>query len=83
MGSIYPGLVALLKALLKPCIEKVNKAEVVIVDTAVKEKNITVLTDAKLYRKVISQCNHIVKRCGIKLRQMYKIVVQRLQCPLV
>ena len=59
--------------------DKVKKAKEVIVDTTVQEKNITFPTDAKRYKKVIEKCNRIAKRCGIKLRQSYRFVVQRLQ----
>ncbi len=58
--------------------DKVKKAKEVIVDTTVQEKNITFPTDAKLYKKVIDKCNTLAKRCGIKLRQSYRFVVQRL-----
>jgi IS5 family transposase len=34
--------------------------------------------DGKLYKKVIKQCMALAKRCGIKLRQSYRFVVQRL-----
>jgi transposase, IS5 family len=58
--------------------DKVKKAKEVMVDTTVQEKNITFPTDAKLYKQVIKQCNSLAKRCGIKLRQSYRFVVQRL-----
>jgi len=58
--------------------DKVRKAKEVIVDTTVQEKNITFPTDAKLYKKVIEKCNALAKSCGIKLRQSYRFVVQRL-----
>ena len=58
--------------------DKVKKAKEVMVDTTVQEKNITFPTDAKLYKKVIEQCNRIAKSCGIKLRQSYRFVVHRL-----
>ena len=35
-------------------------------DTTVQEKNVTFPTDAKLYKKIIAQCNTISKKCGIK-----------------
>ena len=49
------------------------------VDTTVQEKNITFPTDGKLYKQVIKTCNVLAKRCGIKLRQSYRFVVQRLE----
>ena len=58
---------------------KVKKAKEVMVETSVQEKNITFPTDAKLYKKVIKTCNALTKRCGIKLRQSYRFVVQRLE----
>ena len=58
--------------------DKVKKAKEVMVDTTVQEKNISFPTDAKLYKKVIEKCNRIAKSCGIKLRQSYQFVVQRL-----
>ena len=59
--------------------DKVKKAKELIVDTTVQEKNITFPTDAKLYKKVINRCNLIAEKCGIKLRQTYRFVMQRLQ----
>jgi transposase, IS5 family len=58
--------------------DKVKKAKEVIVDMTVQEKNITFPTDAKLYKKVIERCNFLAKSCGIKLRQSYRFVIQRL-----
>ena len=58
--------------------DKVKKAQEVMVDTTVQAKNITFPTDGKLYKKVIKTCNALAKRCGIKLRQSYRFVVQRL-----
>jgi len=58
--------------------DEVKKAKDVIVDTTVQEKNITFPTDAKLYKKVISKCNTLAKKAGIKLRQSYRFVLQRL-----
>lgn len=59
--------------------DKVKKAKEVMVDTTVQEKNITFPTDTKLYKKIIEKCNRIAKSCGMKLRQSYRLVVQRLQ----
>lgn len=36
------------------------------------------LSIASLYEKIIEQCNRIAKKCGVKLRQSYRLVVQRL-----
>ncbi len=58
--------------------DKIKKAKEVILNTTVQEKNISFPTDAKLYKKVIAQCNQLAKRCGVKLRQSYRFVVQRL-----
>ncbi|MEL6806085.1 MAG: hypothetical protein AAFO91_20185 [Bacteroidota bacterium] len=41
-------------------------------------KNITYPTDAKLYRRVINQCNKVAKKVGVTLRQSYKFVVKKL-----
>ena len=49
------------------------------VATTVQKKNITFPTDEKLYKKVIKQCTALAKRCGIKLRQSHRFVVQRLE----
>jgi transposase, IS5 family len=57
--------------------DKVNKAQEVMVDTIVQEKNITFPTDGRLYKKIIKPCNALAKRCGIRLRQSYRFVVQR------
>ncbi|XWN35306.1 MAG: hypothetical protein ROO73_00730 [Roseivirga sp.] len=57
---------------------KLNKAQQVIVDPTVQEKNITFPTDAKLYRKVIDTCNGLAKGLGIGLRQSYTFVVKKL-----
>lgn len=58
--------------------EKVNKAQEVIVDTTVQEKNITFPTDAKLYKKVIERVNREAQKLGVKLRQSYVRVVKKL-----
>ena len=50
----------------------------VVIDTTVQEKNITYPTDAKLQRKIVSQCVMIAKNEGIILRQSYKRTVKRL-----
>jgi IS5 family transposase len=43
----------------------------VVVDTTVQEKNITFPTDAKLHRKIITNCKLMAKRKKIELRQTY------------
>ena len=58
--------------------DKIKKAREVILDTTVQEKNITFPTDAKLYKKIIDKCNHIAQKCGVKLRQSYRFVAQKL-----
>lgn len=57
---------------------KIKEAKEAIVNTIVRGKNTTSPTDAN-YSKVINQCNRIAKGCVIKLRQSYRVVVQRLQ----
>jgi transposase, IS5 family len=58
--------------------DKVKKAKEVMVDTTVQEKNIPFPTDEKLYKKVMKQYPTLAQRCGIKLRQSYRLVVLRL-----
>jgi hypothetical protein len=48
------------------------------VDTTVQEKHIPCPTDGKRYKKVMKQCPTLTQRCGMKLRQNYRLVVQRL-----
>ena len=57
---------------------KLAKAKEVLVDTTVQEKNITFPTDAKLYKKVIEQCNTLAQRAGVQLRESYRYVAQKL-----
>lgn len=57
---------------------EVKKAQEVIVDTTVQEKNISFPTDAKLYKKVIDTCNKVAQKSGVKLRQSYKFVSKKL-----
>ncbi|MGA2822809.1 MAG: IS5 family transposase [Bacteroidales bacterium] len=54
------------------------KGKDVIVDTTAQEKNITFLTDSKLYRKVIEKCNTIAEKEGIDLRQNYHWTIKKL-----
>jgi transposase, IS5 family len=58
--------------------DKVKKVKKVMGDTTVQEKNIPFPTDAKRYQKVMQQCHPLAQRCGMKLRQSYRLVVQRL-----
>jgi transposase, IS5 family len=55
--------------------DKVKKAKEVMGDTTGKEKHIPFPTDAKRYQKVMKQYHS----CGMKLRQSYRLVVQRLE----
>jgi IS5 family transposase len=57
--------------------EKIRKAEEVIFDTTVQEKNITYPTDAKLAVKVIKKCRSIARKEGVELRQSYQRVVKK------
>ena len=43
----------------------------VVIDTTVKEKNITYPTDAKLAIKIINRLNKLAKRRGIQQRRTY------------
>ena len=56
----------------------VAKAKEVIVDTTAQEKNVTFPTDAKLYRKIIEQCNEIADKNNVQLRQSYTRTVKKL-----
>ena len=51
---------------------------VVSVDTTIKEKNITIPTDDKLYKKIIKKCWVIADRESIDLRKSYIRVVKTL-----
>jgi transposase, IS5 family len=59
--------------------DKVKKAQAGIVATTVQEQNIPFPTDAKLSKKVMKQCPTLAQRYGMKLRQSYRLVVQRLE----
>jgi transposase, IS5 family len=59
--------------------DKVKQAKEVMGDTTVQEKNTLFPTDAKRYKKVMQQCPTLAQRCGMKLRQSYRLVVQRLE----
>jgi transposase, IS5 family len=59
--------------------DKVKKAKEVMGDTTVQEKHIPFPTDGKRYQKVMKQCPTLAQRCGMKLRQSYRLVVQRLE----
>jgi transposase, IS5 family len=58
--------------------DKIKKAKEVMGDTTVQEKNIPCSTDAKRYKKFMKQCPTLAQRCGMQLRQSYRLVVQRL-----
>jgi len=57
--------------------KSVAKAKEVI-DTTAQEKNVTFPIDAKLYRKIIEQCNQIVYKNNIQLRQSYTRTLKKL-----
>lgn len=48
------------------------------IDTTVQEKNITYPTDAKLHRKIITKCQAISKKNGLKPRQSYTFILKKL-----
>ena len=73
-----PGIQALFTLSVHMHGTKLAKAKEVLVDTTVQEKNITFPTDAKLYKKVIEQCNTLAQRAGVQLRQSYRYVAQKL-----
>ena len=54
--------------------EELIKEPVVLSDTTVQGNNTTFPTDAKLYKKIIDQCNTIANRHVLKIRQSYKYV---------
>jgi transposase, IS5 family len=58
--------------------DQVKQAKEVMEDITVQEKNIPFPTDGKRYKKVMQQCPTLAQRCGMKLRQSYRCVVQRL-----
>jgi transposase, IS5 family len=58
--------------------DQVKKAKEVMGDTTMQEKNIPFPTEAKRYKKVMKQCPTLVQHCGMKLRQSYRLVAQRL-----
>jgi transposase, IS5 family len=59
--------------------DKVKKAKEVMRDTTMQAKNIPFPTEVKRYKKVMKQCHPLAQRCGMKLRQSYRLVVQRLE----
>ena len=72
------GIQALFALSLQMHGSKLAKAKEVLVDTTVQEKNITFPTDAKLYKKLIEQCNTLAQRAGVQLRESYRYVAQKL-----
>jgi IS5 family transposase len=56
---------------------KVKKANQVLIDTTVEEKNITFPTDTKLAVKIIKKCQLIAEKEGITLRQNYKRTIKK------
>ena len=52
--------------------KQIKKAQHVLVDTTVQEKNITYPTDGKLYKKIIDKCNRIREKEHLSVRQSYK-----------
>jgi transposase, IS5 family len=59
--------------------DKGKQAKKVMGDTTVQEKKIPLPTDAQLYKQVMKQCPTLAQRCGMQLRQRYRLVVQRLE----
>jgi len=57
---------------------KDGQQDQVSIDSTVQEKNITFPTDAKLHRKIISNCKAISKKEGLILRQSYTLVLKKL-----
>lgn len=48
------------------------------IDSTVQEKNITYPTDSKLHRKIITKCQAISKKYGLKERQSYTFTLKKL-----
>ena len=46
------------------------------IDSTVQEKNVTYLTDAKLYKKIISKVLKLVKKLNLLLRQSYTFILK-------
>ena len=72
------GVDELLKMSLSFFKKEITKAEIVLVDTTVQEKNITFPTDMKLQVKIIKRCQKIAQTEGIALRQSYKRTLKEL-----
>lgn len=59
--------------------QKIEKAQEVITDTTVQEKNITFPTDNKLRIKAIDKLTDIAKKQGIKLKQTFEKEIKTLK----
>jgi len=57
---------------------KSAKEPVVLSDTTVQGNHTTYPTDAKLYKKIIDQCNRMADKYGLEVRQSYKRVSKQL-----
>ena len=57
---------------------KKAKEKEVLLDTTVQEKNITFLTDTKLYKRIIEHCLAIAEKESITLRQSYRRTTKKL-----
>ena len=57
--------------------DDIQKADKVIVDTTVQEKNVTFPTDVKMQCKVMEACREIAREHNIELRQSYVRVEQQ------
>ena len=55
-----------------------KQTKLVLSDTTVQKNNVTYPTDAKLYKRVIDQCNTIAKNEAVEQRQSYKRVSKQL-----
>ena len=55
-----------------------KQTKLVLSDTTVQKNNVTYPTDAKLYKRVIDQCNTIAKNEEVEQRQSYKRVSKQL-----
>jgi transposase, IS5 family len=59
--------------------DKGKQAKELMGDTTVQEKNIPFPTDGKRYKKVLKQCDTLAQRCGMRLWQSHRCVVQHLE----
>jgi len=77
------GIELILKESIRVCIEENDddhkkNNNTTIIDSTVKEKNITFPTDAKLHKKIIKKCLEIEKEESLPVRQTYTRTLKKL-----